>query len=149
MTALALRAIVRRCWWAVPMLVLAGLALTFRAQRDDTRQTLTTERAAWTHSIDQADRARADQERGFAVAIAKALDRQAARTAAREPIILHSTNTVRKYAQTDAGRARCLDAGRVRGLDAFHAALAGADPGAADSGAQGVRADPDSASAGR
>lgn len=56
--------------------------------------------------------------------LAKASDDYAARLADREPIILHSKDTVTRYAQTDAGRKPCLDVDRVRGIEALDSALA-------------------------
>ena len=149
MTGAALWALARRFWWVVPIATLAGLLLVTRTQRDGARESLKTEKAEREADRDRAERQRAEQERGFALTIVAAVERQAARTAAREPIIVHSTNTVREYAQTDAGRAHCLGADRVRGLDTFLSALAGADPAPASSRAEAVRADTDPAPAGR
>ncbi len=149
MTAAAAVALIRRFGPAALLAAAIAAALFFRAQRDDVRQTLTNERSAWSAEVDRADRARAEQERGFAIAIVDAVDRQAARTAAREPIIVHSTNTVREYAQTNAGRALCYGTDRVRGLDAYLAALKGANAAAAVGRGDAVRTDADPAPAGR
>ncbi len=149
MTGVALLKLAKRFWWVVPIAVLAGMLLVTRAQRDGARQSLRTEKAERKADHDRAERQRAEQERGFALTIVAAVERQAARTAAREPIIVHSTNTVREYAQTDAGRAHCLGADRVRGLDTFLSALAGADPAPASRRAEAVRADTDPAPARR
>ncbi len=149
MTAAAAIALIRRFGPAALLAAAIAAALFFRAQRDDVRQTLTNERSAWSAEVDRADRARAEQERGFALRQAAAASTFAAQIAAREPIIVHSTNTVREYAQTDAGRARCLGADRVRGLDAYLAALNGADPAAAGGRADTVRASTNPAPAGR
>lgn len=54
---------------------------------------------------------------------ADAAESYAKRWQDRQPIILRSINTVEKYAQTDAGRARCLDADRVRLIEIDAAAL--------------------------
>ncbi len=142
-------ALVRQHWKLAVIAGLVALFLVTRAERNSARQALTTEKAERKADHDRAERQRADQERGFALTIVAAVERQAARTAAREPIIVHSTNTVREYAQTDAGRAHCLGADRVRGLDTFLSALAGADPAPASSRAEAVRADTDPAPAGR
>ena len=138
-----------REWKLVLIALFAAGFLVTRSQRNEARQALKTEKVERKADGERADRARAEQERGFALAIVDAVDRQAARTAAREPIIVHSTNTVREYAQTDAGRARCLGTDRVRGLDAYLAALAGADPAASGGRAEAVHADTDPAAAGR
>lgn len=142
-------ALVRQHWKLALIAGLAALFLVTRGQRDAARQALSTEQTERKADRDRADRQRAEQERGFALTIVDAVERQAARTAAREPIIVHSTNTVREYAQTDAGRAHCLGADRVRGLDTFLSALAGADPAPASGRVEAVRADTDPAPAGR
>lgn len=138
-------ALVRQHWKLAVIAGLVALFLVTRAERNGARQALTTEKAERKADHDRAERQRADQERGFALTIVDAVERQAARTAAREPIIVHSTNTVREYAQTDAGRAHCLGADRVRGLDAFLSALTSADPAPAESRAQAVLAGTDPA----
>lgn len=138
---------VRRFWWAIPIAALAALLLITRAQRDDVRQTLRNERAAWSAEIDRAERARLAAEKRFADRQAAAALTYADRLAAREPIILRSTNTVREYAATDAGRARCLGADRVRGIDALDAELAD-DPETAGSGDLAVSLDANPAPAG-
>lgn len=50
--------------------------------------------------------------------------RYAADMANRQPIILHSKDTVTRYAQTPAGKSACLDANRVRGIDGFDTDIA-------------------------
>lgn len=130
----------RRFWWAIPIATLAALLLVIRAQRNDARQTLTNERAAWSAEIDRAERERLAAEKRYADRQASAALTYADRLAAREPIILRSTNTVREYAQTDAGRARCLGADRVRGIDALDAELAD-DPDPARRSADAVPGD--------
>jgi hypothetical protein len=142
-------ALVRQHWKLALIAGLVALVLVTRGQRDAARQALSTEKTERAADRDRADRQRTEQERGFALTIVDAVERQAARTAAREPIIVHSTNTVREYAQTDAGRALCLGADRVRGLDTYLAALTGADPAPAGSRAEAVRAGADPAPAGR
>lgn len=148
MTWAAGLALLRRFWPAIPIVALAAMALLFRVQRDDARHTLTNERSAWTASVEQADRRRAEQERGFAQQIASATSAFADRLAAREPLILRSTNTVREYAQTDAGRVLCRTADRVRGIDALDADLVDPDPRAAGGSAAAVPPD-DTASTSR
>jgi hypothetical protein len=149
----ALLAVARRHWpFALATLqsaVFAGMFVVARVERGAARQALGIERADRQADRDRAERRAAEQERGFAERQASATSTFAAQLAAREPIIVHSTNTVREYAQTDAGRARCLGADRVRGLDAYRAALTDADPASADRRVDAVRADPDPATAGR
>lgn len=149
MTAVAAIALLRRVGPIALFAAAVAAALFFRAQRDDVQHTLTNERAAWSAEVDRADRVKVEQELRHAQQLAAATSTYADRLAAREPIILRSTNTVREYAQTDAGRARCLGADRVRELDSYLAALAAAAPAAAGGRAEAVRAQPDPATAGR
>lgn len=144
-------ALIGREWKLVLIAFFMGLCLIYRGERDAARQANATEQTERKADHDRADRDRADQERGFAQRQANGISIFADRLAAREPIIVHSTNTVREYAQTDAGRARCLGADRVRGLDAYLSALANpnADPAPAGSRAEAVPADTDPAPAGR
>ena len=143
MTGAAVLALLRRIWPAIPVAILGVALLMTRATLADRTATLKAERDAWSAEIDRAKKQRAIDEARWAQASASAALTYADRLAAREPIILRSTNTVREYAQTDAGRARCLGADRVRGIDALDAALFPASSGAARSGDAGVPADPD------
>ncbi|WP_375292038.1 hypothetical protein [Sphingomonas melonis] len=143
MTWAAAFALLRRFWPAIPIVILGAALLATRATLADRTATLKAERSAWSAEIDRAIKQRAIDEARWAQASASAALTYADRLAAREPIILRSTNTVREYAQTDAGRARCLGADRVRGIDALDAALFPAAPGAARSRDAGVPADPD------
>jgi len=128
----------RRFWWAVPMIgLLAALHFT-RTTLADRTATLRTERAAWTAEIAKAEQLRLDAEKRFASQQAAALTTYADRLAAREPIILRSTETVRTYAQTAAGRAACLPADRVRGIDALDAELFTGDPARSRGGDQAL-----------
>lgn len=147
--ALSALGFVRQHWQLALIAFLAALFLVTRGERDAARQALSTEKTERQADRDRADAQRADQERGFAQRQTSGMLIFADRLAAREPIILHSTDTVREYAQTDAGRARCLGADRVRGLDAYLSTLAGADTTPAGGRAEAVRADPDPAPAGR
>ncbi|GAA4217844.1 hypothetical protein GCM10022253_17290 [Sphingomonas endophytica] len=135
-----LLAVARRHWpLAIATLsaaFFAGLLLVTRAERDAARQALAIEQAERKSDHDRADHRRAEQERGFAERQARSTSTFATQLAAREPIIVRSTNTVREYAQTDAGRAGCLDADGVRRFAEDRAALFD-DPRAAAS-----RADP-------
>lgn len=149
MSAAAAIALLRRFGPLALFAAAVAAALFFRAQRDDVQQTLTNERAAWSAEVDRADRARAEQELRHVQQLSTATATFADRLAAREPIILHSTNTVREYAQTDAGRARCLGADRVRGLDSYLAALTSANSAAAAGRADAVPAHADPSPNGR
>ncbi|MEE8612112.1 MAG: hypothetical protein V3V60_13640 [Sphingomonas aquatilis] len=143
MTWAAAFALLRRFWPAIPIVILGAALLATRATLADRTATLKAERSAWSVEIDRATEQRAIDEARWAQASASAALTYADRLATREPIILRSTNTVREYAQTDAGRIRCLGADRVRGIDALDAALSPTVPGAARSGDAGVSADPD------
>lgn len=149
MTAAIGIALARRFGPLVLFAAAVAAALFFRAQRDDVQQTLTNERGAWSTEVARADRIKAEHELRHAQQLAAATSTYADRLAARAPIIVRSTDTVREYAQTDAGRARCLDADRVRGLDTYLAELAAAPPAATAGRAAAVRADTAPAPAGR
>ncbi|MFZ3485013.1 hypothetical protein [Sphingomonas sp. 3-13AW] len=142
MTALAL---LRRFWWALPMLALGAALLATRATLADRTATLRAERSAWTAALDDAEKARLEAERRYASNLAQAATNYADGLAARQPIIVRSTNTVREYAQTDAGRVLCRDADRVRAVDALDAELAEA----AKLGAGAVRPDAAAPAGGR
>lgn len=149
MTWAAGLALLRRFWWAVPMIgLLIGLHFT-RERLADRTATLTSERAAWTAESAKAEQLRADAEKRFAVQQGAALTTFADRLASREPIILRSTDTVRTYAQTDAGRAACLPADRVRGIDALDAELFAGDSTSASGGDQALHGDAGAPAAGR
>lgn len=95
-----------------------------------------------------AERDAAKAEAGWAHQQVDADKQQADREAARQPIIIRSTDTVREYAKTDAGRALCRGADRVRAVDALDAELA--SPARAASGRAGaVPADAAAPPAGR
>ncbi len=142
-------ALLRRFWWAAPMIgLLAGLLLTRETLADRTA-TLKAERAAWSAEIAKAEQLRAAAETRFAVQQTTALTTFADRLANREPIILRSTDTVRTYAQTAAGRAACLPADRVRGIDALDAELFAGDPPGASRGEEALHGNADAPAAGR
>lgn len=77
-------------------------------------------------AIDRANAERdvAKAEAGWARQRVDASKQQADREAARQPIIIRSTDTVREYAKTDSGRALCRGADRLRAVDALDAELA-------------------------
>ncbi len=142
-------AFVRRFWRWVPMIgLLAGLLIT-RATLADRTATLKAERAAWSAEIAKAEQLRAAAETRFAVQQTTALTTFADRLANREPIILRSTDTVRTYAQTAAGRAACLPADRVLGIDALDAELFAGDPPSAGRGEEALHGNADAPAAGR
>jgi len=141
--------LLRRFWWAVPMIGLL-IALHFtRVTLADRTATLKSERAAWTAEIAKAEQLRTAAEKQFAVRRTAALTTFADRLANREPIILRSTDTVRTYAQTDAGRAACLPADRVRGIDALDAELFAGDPASASGGDEAMHGNAGTPAAGR
>jgi hypothetical protein len=149
MTWAAGLALLRRFWWAVPMIgLLVALHFTRETLADRTA-TLKSERAAWTAEIAKAEQLRAAAEKRFAVQQTTALTTFADRLANREPIILRSTDTVRTYAQTDAGRAACLPADRVRGIDALDVELFAGDAASPDGGSEAVHGNAGAPTAGR
>ncbi|WP_342657146.1 hypothetical protein NPJ82_09330 [Sphingomonas sp. NY01] len=140
MTAAGALALLRRFWWAIPIIGLAAALLITRETLADRTATLEAERTAWTAEIERAERQRADIERQHADRITQATATYADRLASRQPIIIRSTDTVRTYAQTDAGRARCLGPDRVRGIAEDRAALHSEDTGASARGADALPA---------
>lgn len=143
MSAAVALSLLRRFWPAIPILLLGAALMATRATLADRTATLKAERTAWSAEIDRAEKQRAIDEARWASASASAAQIYADRLAAREPIILRSTDTVRTYAQTDAGRARCLGADRVRGIDALDTALFAEPAEAAGGSDAAVPADPD------
>ncbi len=92
---------------------------------------------------------RHDQAR-WATATSAALSTYASALADRQPLIVRSTDTVREYAQSDAGRVLCRPADRVRAIDDLDASLAqSATAGAAGGGGQVVRSGAAAPPAGR
>lgn len=140
MTAAGALALLRRYWWAIPIIGLAVALLITRETLADRTATLKAERAAWTAEIERAARQRSEIERQHADRVTEAATTYADRLASRQPIIIRSTDTVRTYAQTDAGRARCLGPDRVRGIAEDRAALHPEEPGTAPRGADALPA---------
>ncbi len=141
MTWAAAWALLRRFWWSVPMI---GLLIALHFTREtlaDRTATLRTERDAWTAALTRADQAKANDEKRFAQQQAMSLTTFAGTLASREPIILRSTETVRTYAQTDAGRAACLPADRVHGIDARDVELFASHSGGAGGGEEALHSD--------
>lgn len=141
-------ALLRRVWWLIPIAVLAAGWLWTDRKLADTRLTLANERQVRAQDLADAEAAKLKAEREAADRLATATATYADRLANRAPIILESTNTVREYAQTDAGRVRCRDADRVRSVDLLDARLAPPAP-AAGSGDRSVPADTAAPAGGR
>lgn len=149
MTVAAGLALLRRFWPAIPIVVLAAALMLTRATLADRTRTLANERTAWSAEIDRAARAKAEAEARWSAQSASAALAFADRFAEREPIIVKSTETVRTYAQTPAGRAVCLSADRLRGIDALDAALFVDNPASAGGSSKAVPTDADPPTAGR
>lgn len=141
-------ALLRRFWPALVVLALGLWAARLDHLRADHLQTLTNERAAWSSAIADADKARLADEVRFARQQAAATQTYAAALAARQPLIIHSKDTVTRYAQTDAGRVLCRDPYRVRDIDALDADLA-RNPAAPGRGGGAVPADAAAPAGGR
>lgn len=141
-------AILGRIWWLVPIVVLAAGWWWTDRQLADVRLTLANERTVRTQDLADAEKAKLKAERDGAERMASATAIYADRLANRQPLILESTNTVREYAQTDAGRVRCRDADRVRSVDLLDARLA-TPATAAGSGGRTVPSDAAAPAGGR
>ena len=141
-------ALLRRNWRLMLMLALAAGWLWTDRQLADVRLTLANERLVRVQDAADANAAKLKTERNAAERVASATATYADRLANRAPIILESTKTVERYAQTDAGRVRCRDADRVRSIDMLDAALA-APATAAGSGDRAVPADAAAPAGGR
>jgi hypothetical protein len=122
-------ALLRRFWPALIVLAVGLWAARLDHLRADHLHTLTNERAAWSAAIADAETTRLAEQARFAQQQAAAVQTYAASLAARQPLIIHSKDTVTRYAQTDAGRALCRAPDRVRDIDALDALLA-RDPAA-------------------
>jgi hypothetical protein len=136
-------------WYLVAIAGLVIALLTTRGTLAGARADLKAERQDRALDAAAAKAAILGRELGFAQQQATAAGTYADRLARREPIIVKSTDTVREYAQTDAGRARCLGADRVHGIDQLDAQLFPPHSAATDQGAVPVPAEPDPAPAGR
>lgn len=141
-------ALLGRVWWLVPIVLLASAWWWTDRKLADVRLTLANERTVRVQDLADAEKAKLKAERDGAERLASATATYADRLANRAPIILESTNTVREYAQTDAGRVRCRDADRVRSIDLLDARLA-APATAAGSGDRTVPADAAAPATGR
>jgi hypothetical protein len=136
-------------WWIAPLIGLAIALHLTRGTLADAKQALTNEQAARKADADAAARVKAEREAIWATDGRIAAEAYAARAATREPLVVRSTDTVRTYAQTDAGRAVCHSADRVRGIDALDATLFPRTSEAAGRGADPLPADVGATAAGR
>ncbi len=141
-------AALRRFWPAIPVLLLALWAARLEYLRAGYKADLTACQSA--RELDRATAATvaAKAETGFVTRLHDAAETYADRAASRAPIIIRSTDTVREYAKTDAGRVLCRAADRVRAVDDLDADLA-RDPRPAGSGADAVPRDAAASPAGR
>ncbi len=112
-----------RFWWAVPIVALTIALHLTRVALADRSVTLNTERQVWTAEIARADRQRAEDQARWAQQSNAALATYAGALADRQPLILKSTDTVREYAKSDAGRVLCRASDRVRAIDELDASL--------------------------
>lgn len=142
----ALLAIAKNWKLIVGGVALAALGLALLLAKADARH-WRKQADGYRLQIEVARREAADAAAANATRAAEATDAFAARAAALQPLIVRSTDTVRTYAETPAGRAACLDADRVRGLDALDASLRSAAP--AGGGANPVLPDAGAPPAGR
>lgn len=134
--------------WLILAVALAAGWIWTAMQLADVRLTLANERTVRVQDLADADRARAAVELANAQRLTVATETFANRLAAIDPIVLRSTDTVREYEKTDAGRVLCRSPDRVRAVDALDAELAQAarSPGG---GADTVRSDAAAPAAGR
>ena len=145
MTAIAL---LRRFWPAIPILLLGLWAARLDHRRAGYKADLALCQSGRSVDRANAERDAAKAEAGWSRQQVDAGRQQADREAARQPIIIRSTDTVREYAKTDAGRVLCRAADRVRAIDALDADLA-RDPRPTGSGADAVPVDAAASPAGR
>jgi len=140
--------ILRRFWPAIPVVLLALWAARLEYLRAGYKADLTVCRSDRQLDLANAATATARAETGFVTQLHAATETYADRVASRAPIIIKSTDTVREYAKTDAGRVLCRAADRVRAIDALDADLT-RDPRPAGSGADRVPVDAATSPAGR
>ena len=140
MSLAAILPLLRRFWWAIPIAALTTALHFTRVTLADRTATLDAERQAWTAEIQKAEKQRAEDQARWARQSNDALTTYTSALADRQPLIIRSTDTVREYAQSDAGRVLCRDADRVRAIDSLDAALA-QPAGTAGRSSEGVRAD--------
>ena len=140
----------RRFWWAVPIVALAIALHLTRVTLADRTATLNTERQVWTAEIARADKQRAEDQARWANQSAAAWATYAGALADRQPLIVKSTDTVREYAKSDAGRVLCRAPDRLRAIDELDASLSQRPTASAAGGSgQAVRGDTAAPPAGR
>ena len=107
------------------------------------------ERATWQAQVAKSEASRATEQVADAQKVTDAVQAGADRYANMKPIIVHSIETVKDYAQTVAGAAKCLDPERVRGIQADAASLGIFTPIPAQSPIEQVPANGSANTAGR
>ena len=137
-----------RFWPLIPILLLAVWGWRVDHLRAVHLLDLIKERGDRRAEVAEAKRDAASAEAANADRIATAAERYASAMADRLPIILHSKDTVTRYAQTDAGRVVCRGPDRVRDIDTLDAALF-TPSRSADSGLGTVHPDAATSPAGR
>lgn len=98
-----------------------ALAWLYGAARHDTGEL--AERVKWKDVVAAKERELAALRIGNEQRVTAAVASFADKMTALQPVIVRSTDTVTKYAQTPAGAVECLSADRVHGIDADAAAL--------------------------
>lgn len=124
--------------WILAAVLLAALLIT--------RGTLHNERQEAKLQAEKTERQRAEDKAAWALDGKVAAESYANKIAARQPLLVKSTDTVREYAQTAAGRAPCATPDRVQGIDALDRSLF---PGNASGVARTVPADAGASAIGR
>lgn len=119
---------------AIPFIAIAILAVALFTTRATLHEVRLTDKVLAA----QQTAASALQEANNAKAQQAASESYAEKLQNVQPIILHSKETVREFAQTPAGAAPCLDAGRVSGIEKDRDALFG--PATSSSSATSVPA---------
>lgn len=110
----------------VVILILASALVMTRATLREARLTYAVEKAK-----DEA--ASAEEKASFAEKGREAAQAYAKKIEDRQPIILHSKETVTRYAQTTDGNMPCLPSDRVRGIEEDRDALFANSKGGASS----------------
>lgn len=106
---------------ALPYIVIIALAMGLAITRATLHEVRLTDKVLSAQEV----AASALQEANNAKAQQAASESYAEKLQNVQPIILHSKETVREFAQTPAGAAPCLDAGRVSGIEKDRDALFG------------------------
>lgn len=136
---------IRVGWKALPWAAIAALTIALlvtRGQLDHVRmqaklETKDAQLASAQHDLADANRTSA------------AVQSYADRERALQPIVVRSTDTVTRYAETPAGRASCLPADRLDGVQQDRDALFATPVSTANAGATAMSSDPAPPSSGR